>query len=157
MACGRGIPPRSNPLPSTRTTLLELLGQKVPEVLQGESRAEMLRDGGSLDDNDVFFDWNGRDIDLKFPLSELERTAEILHRAVISGDGWKLNLAVGDQCELYDLNNDPHEQVNLYDDPAYSDRVLTLAKKIRQWQIETDDSAPIPDVYPGVGHVPGMR
>ena len=28
-------------------------------------------------------------------------------RTVISGDGWKLNLSPVDQCELYDLNDDP--------------------------------------------------
>ncbi len=138
-------------------TLLELLGQDVPQQLQGESRAEMLSGGGTLDDNDVFFDWNGRSIDLKFPLSELERMREIPHRGVISGDGWKLNLSVGDQCELYDLNNDPYEQVNLYDDPRHSERVLELANKIRRWQIDTNDPALIPDVYPGVGYVHGMR
>jgi arylsulfatase A-like enzyme len=76
---------------------------------------------------------------------------------VVSGDGWKLNLSVGDQSELYDLNSDPYEQVNLYDDPAYKDKVLHLATKIREWQIETNDTALIPDVYPGTGHVEGMR
>ncbi len=101
--------------------------------------------------------WNGRSIDLTFPLTELERMRELPHRAVVTGDGWKLNLAVGDQCELYDLNNDPYEQVNLFDDAAYSDRVVEMAWKIRRWQIETGDVALIPDVYPGVGHVAGMR
>lgn len=141
----------------TIPTLLDLLGQEVPLHLQGESLGDLLRYGGSLDDNDVYFDWNGRSIDLKFPLSELERMREIPHRGVISGDGWKLNLSVGDQCELYDLNSDPYEQVNLFDDPEHSDRVVSLAKKIRAWQIDTGDTALIPDVYPGVGHVNGMR
>ena len=141
----------------TVPTLLDLLGLEVPGHLQGVSRAGVLRDGGSLDDNDVFIDWNGRGIDLKFPLSELERMREIPHRAVVTGDGWKLNLSVGDQCELYDLNADPYELVNLFDDTAYSDRVVELARKIRRWQIETGDTALIPDVYPVVGYVAGMR
>ena len=119
----------------TVPTLLDLLGLEVPGHLQGVSRAGVLRDGGSLDDNDVFIDWNGRGIDLKFPLSELERMREIPHRAVVTGDGWKLNLSVGDQCELYDLNADPYELVNLFDDTAYSDRVVELARKIRRWQV----------------------
>ena len=141
----------------TIPTLLELMGLEVPWHLQGASRAGLLHDGGSLEDNDVIITWNGRSIDLTFPLTELERMRELPHRAVVTGDGWKLNLAVGDQCELYDLNNDPYEQVNLFDDAAYSDRVVEMAWKIRRWQIETGDVALIPDVYPGVGHVAGMR
>ncbi|MCH8114774.1 MAG: sulfatase-like hydrolase/transferase [Chloroflexi bacterium] len=141
----------------TIPTLLELMGLDIPGHLQGVSRAELLRGGGSLGDNDVFIDWNGRSIDQEFPLSELERMREIPHRGVVTGDGWKLNVSVGDQCELYDLNSDPFEQTNLYDDPVYSDRVVELARKIRRWQIETGDTALIPDVYPGVGHVAGMR
>ncbi len=141
----------------TIPTLLDLMGLDIPGHLQGASRAELLRAGGSLEDNDVFIDWNGRSIDQKFPLSELERMREIPHRGVIDGDGWKLNLSVGDQCELYDLNSDPYEQVNLYDDPAYSDRIVEMARKIRRWQIDTGDTVPMPDVYPGAGHVTGMR
>ncbi|MCH7971483.1 MAG: sulfatase-like hydrolase/transferase [Chloroflexi bacterium] len=141
----------------TVPTLLDLMGHAVLEHLQGVSRAELLRGGGSLEGNDVFIDWNGRGIDQEFPLSELERMREIPHRGVVTGDGWKLNLSVGDQCELYDLNSDPHELVNLYDDLAFSSRVVELARKIRRWQIETGDTALIPDVYPGVGHVAGMR
>tara|TARA_B100000809_G_scaffold266704_1_gene330881 strand:- start:3434 stop:4942 length:1509 start_codon:yes stop_codon:yes gene_type:complete len=141
----------------TIPTLLDLLGQPVPIKLQGESRAHTIREGGTLNDNDVYLDWNGRSVDQRFPLSELERMREIPHRCVITGDGWKLNLSVGDQCELYDLNNDTYEQVNLYDDPAYADLVVEMAKKIRNWQISTGDTALIPDVYPGVGHVSGMR
>jgi arylsulfatase A-like enzyme len=153
--------PRTIPGPyshiDTIPTLLDLLGQPIPVKLQGESRAHTIREGGTFKDNYVYLDWNGRSVDQRFPLSELERMREIPHRCVITGDGWKLNLAVGDQCELYDLNNDPYEQVNLYDDPAYVDLVVEMAKKIRNWQISTGDTALIPDVYPGVGHVSGMR
>ncbi len=141
----------------TVPTLLELLGADVPGELQGTSRAGTLRSGDTLDSNDVVITWNGRSIDQKFPLNELERMREIPHRCIITADGWKLNLAVGDACELYDLNSDPYEQRNLYADPEQSDRVLSMARKIRQWQIETGDTALIPDVYPGAGYVAGMR
>jgi arylsulfatase len=141
----------------TIPTLLDLMGLDVPDHLQGESKATTLRNGETLEDNDIFLDWNGRSIDLKFPLTELERMRELPHRCVVTGDGWKLNLAVGDQCELYDLNADPFEQTNLYNDPQYSDRVVELAQKIRNWQIKTNDTALIPDIHPGVGHVKGMR
>ena len=60
--------------------------------------------------------------------------------------GWKLNLCAGDQCELFDLKNDPYEMRNLFDDPAQRDRVRDLAARIRAWQVETDDDAPLPAV-----------
>ena len=141
----------------TIPTLLDLMGIDVPEHLQGESKAPTLRNGETLEDNDIFLDWNGRSIDQKFPLSELERMREIPHRCIVTGDGWKLNLSVGDQSELYDLNTDPYEQTNLYDNPTYSDQVLKLAKKLRNWQLQTNDTALLPDVLPGQGHVPSMR
>lgn len=141
----------------TVPTLLDLVDADVPESLQGESRAELLRKNGSLSENDVIITWNGRSIDQKFPLSELERMREVPHRCIISGDNWKLNLSVGDSGELYDLNSDPYEQRNLYADPAHSERVLEMAKRVRAWQVETGDTVLIPDVYPGVGYVAGMR
>ena len=65
-------------------------------------------------------------------------------RSVITPDRWKLNLCAGDQCELYDLNNDPYEMNNLFDDPAQADRVRDMAARIRIWQGETGDTVPLP-------------
>ena len=141
----------------TIPTLLDLMNIDIPKHLQGESKAGRIKKGETLEDNDIFLDWNGRSVDQRFPLSELERMREIPHRCIVTGDGWKLNLSVGDQSELYDLKSDPYEQTNLYNDPAHSVKVVELAKKIRNWQIETGDTALIPDVYPGVGHITGMR
>ena len=60
-------------------------------------------------------------------------------RAIISHEGMKLHLSPGDQCELYDLNNDPHELRNLYNDEAYrirsaiSHRASPLAEKYKDY------------------------
>ena len=64
----------------------------------------------------------------------------------MTADRWKLNLCAGDQCELFDLNSDPHELVNLFDDPTHRDRIRDMAAKIRLWQYETGDDAPLPTV-----------
>jgi arylsulfatase A-like enzyme len=141
----------------TVPTLLELIGAEVPGNLEGESKAKMLRENGNLAENDVIITWNGRSIDLKFPLTELERMREIPHRCLIDADGWKINLSVGDACELYDLNSDPYETTNLYTNPEHSERIVSMAKKIRQWQRDTGDTVLIPDVYPGTGFVPEMH
>ncbi len=67
-------------------------------------------------------------------------------RSIVTGDRWKLNLCAGDQSELFDLNADPYEQTNRFDDPAQRDRVRELAALIRLWQVETGDDAPLPAV-----------
>jgi arylsulfatase A-like enzyme len=55
------------------------------------------------------------------------------------------NLKYGWNCsnrdELYNLETDPHETVNLIDDPGYADVVLSMRKRIEAWMIETE--------YPG--------
>ena len=40
-------------------TLLDLIDQKIPENLQGSSRKKVLLGQENLDDNDVFYEWNG--------------------------------------------------------------------------------------------------
>ena len=57
-----------------------------------------------------------------------------------------MNLCAGDQGELFDLRSDPYEQTNLFDDPAQRDRVRDMAARIRMWQHETGDVAPLPAV-----------
>ena len=126
-------------------TLLDLLGHPIPDHLQGESRAPVLKGEATLEDNDVFLQWNGMgDRNLGSPL--INRMVSLPWRSVITADRWKLNLCAGDQCELYDLDNDPFELNNLFDDPAHRDRIREMAARIRIWQDETGDHAPIPTV-----------
>ena len=67
-------------------------------------------------------------------------------RSIVTGDRWKPNLCAGDQCELFDLNTDPNEERNLFNEPAHKDRIRKMAAKIRLWQFNTDDTAPLPNV-----------
>ncbi|MBM4048341.1 MAG: hypothetical protein FJ279_24835 [Planctomycetes bacterium] len=136
-------------------TLLELLGQPIPNGLDGESRARVLRGETSLERNDVFIEWNGTN---GFPIrgaggvsdEDWQRIASPW-RTVISSDGWKLNLSATDQCELYDLNADPHEQQNLFDDPTQRERIRDLAARIRLWQSRFRDTVLLPPSADGGG------
>ncbi|MCH8223555.1 MAG: DUF4976 domain-containing protein, partial [Chloroflexi bacterium] len=65
-------------------------------------------------------------------------------RSVITCDRWKLTLCSGDQGELYDLNSDPTETENLFDRPEHRDRIKQMAARIRRWQLEVGDTAPLP-------------
>ena len=129
-------------------TMLDLIGESLPDHLEGKSLVPVLRGEETLAGNDVFIEWNGisptvRD---RFLGSDaINRMLAMPYRSVVS-DRWKLNLCAGDQGELFDLRSDPHEQNNLFDDPAQRDRVRDMAARIRMWQHETGDVAALPGV-----------
>ena len=138
-------------------TQLDLLGEPIPDQLQGQSRAAVLRGEGTLNHNEVYMEHNGigdRDLtseasapDFPLDLVEILNSLKTLPwRSIVTADRWKLNLYVGDQCELFDLNTDPVEQCNLFNDPAYKDRVRQMASRVRLWQHHTGDTAPLPTV-----------
>jgi arylsulfatase A-like enzyme len=127
-------------------TLLDLLGEPIPNHLQGKSRLPVLRGDETLEDNNVFIQWNGTSDEISerdLGDGTINRMITLPWRSVVSRR-WKLNLCAGDQCELFDMNTDPHELNNLYNDPAQRDRIRDLAARIRFWQIQTGDKAPLP-------------
>lgn len=126
-------------------TLLELANQPLLETLPGRPCADVLSGGADLRDHTAFMEWNGiGDRNLGNPKINLMST--LPWRCAVTGDRWKLNLCAGDQCELFDLNNDPYEETNLFDDPAHRDRAREIAARIRLWQHETNDRASLPAV-----------
>ena len=113
--------------------------------MQGKSLAPVLRGEADLSRNDVFVQWNGMG-DRNLGTPEINRMVSMHWRTVITPDRWKLNLCPADQCELYDLNSDPHEMTNLYNDPAHRDRIRDMAARIRIWQSTTNDTEDLPQV-----------
>ena len=119
-------------------TLLSLMGETTPDNLQGENRVDVLHEEKLLSD-DVFVQWNRSD---GHPLpgeAEVNPALTQPWRTIISADRWKLNLSAHDKCELYDLNADPFEMVNLFDQPEHRARIRHLAAQIRQCQKRTGD------------------
>ena len=128
-------------------TILDLMGASLPDHLQGKSLAPVLRGDETLGGNEVFVQWNGvSDIDDRHLGSEEINLRNTQPWRTIVRDGWKLALCASDQCELYDLANDPYEQTNLFDHPDHRHRVRDLAARIRLWQHKNNDSAPLPTV-----------
>lgn len=138
-------------------TLLDLLGQPVPGRLPGKSRADVLRGRADLSDNDVVIQHNGfGDRDLTSSARSHTMAPERVRqlnwlntapwRSVVTSDRWKLTLCVADQGELFDLNTDPAETTNLFDRPEHRDRVRWMAARLRLWQEEVGDTAPLPGV-----------
>lgn len=138
-------------------TLLDLLGQTVPEHLAGESRADVLCGQADLNDNDVVIQHNGvGDRDLTSAgvshtmaperIRQLNWLKTAPWRSVVTSDRWKLTLCAADQGELFDLNTDPAETTNLFNLPEHRDRVRWMAARLRLWQEEVGDTAPLPGV-----------
>ncbi len=126
-------------------TLLDLVGDPVPAQIEGSSLVPVLQGDKTLDDNDVFLQWNGYG-DRNLGSAAINRMITAPWRSVVTGDRWKLNLSAADKCELYDLNSDSHEMRNLFDDPAHRDRVREMSARIRIWMREVGDSTPLPPV-----------
>ena len=60
---------------------------------------------------------------------------------------WRMSLYSGIPAghgELYDLINDPHELVNLYDDPAASGAKTEMLERLARAEMETVDRSPFP-------------
>jgi len=126
-------------------TLLDLADTPIDDQCQGESITDALTGDRDLTEHTAFMEWNGLgDRNLGSP--EINLMATLPWRTAITGDRWKLNLCAGDQCELFDLNTDPYEENNLFDLPEHRDRIRDMAAKIRVWQHETNDTAPLPSV-----------
>ncbi|TVQ25500.1 MAG: DUF4976 domain-containing protein, partial [Spirochaetaceae bacterium] len=64
-------------------------------------------------------------------------------RTLISHEGYKLNLTRDDTCELFDLNADPHEQRNLYEDADHQALRDRLIDRLHEWQNQNDDAADV--------------
>ena len=126
-------------------TLLDLMGADTPPHLQGVSRVPVLAGEADLRD-DVFMQWYGGRATIGLGNAAIERMSSVQWRSVVTGDRWKLNLSLGDQCELYDLNSDPLELNNLFEAADHRDRVRDMAARIGLWQQETGDDMVLPAV-----------
>jgi len=108
-------------------TLLELMGKPQSASLQGKSLAKAMREN-SMPDEPLFIEWNSSNVN---------------GRTVITPDGWKLCLSDNDHSQLFNLVEDPWETTNLFDNPAFSEKIGFLKGKIREWQVKTNDSLKI--------------
>ena len=126
-------------------TILELAGGRDSSDLDGTSRLGAFGASDDLAESDVFVQWNGGP-DRHLGSEQINRMTRLPWRTVVTADRWKLNASSGDQCELYDLTSDPHELHNLYDVAEHRDRVRDLAARLRLWQQDHDDHAPLPSV-----------
>jgi arylsulfatase len=138
-------------------TLLDLVGDEQPTHLQGVSRLPVFEGDEDLASNEVIIEWNGisDEVDDRNLGNEaINNLIPMPWRSIVASeraeDGsiqrWKLNLCASDQCELYDLNADPNEMTNLFNNADQKDRIRHLTASVRIWQQRTKDKAALPTV-----------
>ena len=136
-------------------TLLDLLGQPIPDHLQGKSlRPWFDPTAGARPPEDIIIEWNGHNngfgdvtgkVSIPEPMRTLASEEEIIRaitdpvRTIITPDGWKLNYSPAGEHELYDLSQDPHETQNLAAQPGQKTRIQALLGRIQRWQAQTKD------------------
>ncbi len=134
-------------------TLLDLMGKDVPDCVQGKSLKSAVNADGDVNlQQDVVIEWTsvreqlndkGFQANPTFSENKMNASLEAPLRTVITADGWKLTYSPIGESELYNLNDDPYERTNLINDPAQKERLAALIDKIRSWQAETGDCAPV--------------
>lgn len=108
-------------------TILELAGVDVPEDFEAESLMPVLNGD----------DWTPRDYVYCEQAGDVAMTgADFI--TMIRGTRWKLVHIQGtDEGQMYDLESDPEEVVNLWDDVDYADVKSDLLIKMLNWQINS--------------------
>ena len=135
-------------------TLLDLMGQPVPDGLQGQSLRPLIEGRRDAPPRDVFVEWNGHNngfgdaigrVSIPAPMRSLASEGDIQAaitdpvRTVITPDGWKFNCSPLGEHELYNLDLDPTERYNLARQQEMRPVLRDLADRLRRWQERTGD------------------
>jgi arylsulfatase A-like enzyme len=140
-------------------TLLDLMGQPIPETLEGKSLKPLLdQDGDVAPEEDVFIEWNGPNngfgdvsgqVSIPDWMTEIATPEKIQQatrdrvRTIIIPEGWKFNYSPWGEHELYNLKQDPGEINNLANQEQYATLMQALTQRIIRWQERTKDTAKV--------------
>ena len=67
------------------------------------------------------------------------------YRGVVTADGWKYVAFEGTSWLLYNLNEDPYEQINLAHNNRYRAERKRLIERVRQWVADAGDKFALPE------------
>ncbi|MHA1234652.1 MAG: sulfatase/phosphatase domain-containing protein, partial [Promethearchaeota archaeon] len=135
-------------------TLLDFIGAEIPENIEGKSFLPILRDVTIPFRSEIFTEKNYHEIydplrsvrtrDFKYirnfePSEYLYQIPLDIERG-LSGQGLKDKIKMKrTEEELYDLKNDPNENKNLTNDPAYEAVLIELREVLINWMKKTND------------------
>ncbi|MDY4610561.1 MAG: sulfatase [Sphaerochaetaceae bacterium] len=66
-------------------------------------------------------------------------------RGVVTRDGWKYVCYEGSEWMLFNLNDDPYEQINLVNSFEYRGKRMELLKELKSWLEKNDDPFILPE------------
>ena len=128
-------------------TLLDIMGRRIPDAVDGRSLLPVLRNPGETGLRDVFIEWHGDEGENKWfktygdgpDKDRIKAVYGAQVRTIVSREGVKLSVNEAGEREMYDLTVDPMERTNVFDDPA--SRVIRedLMRRLRSWQQDTGD------------------
>ncbi|OON95079.1 MAG: sulfatase [Candidatus Epulonipiscioides saccharophilum] len=125
-------------------TFLDLAGVKIPDDMQGQSFKQILEDENApaiqtemyyrywmhLADHGIWSHYGIRTMDYKL----------IYYYAEALGKSGTIDETREPAWELFDLNKDPHELNNVYDDPQYADIIVKLKADLYKLKAEAQDN-----------------
>ena len=131
-------------------TLLDLMGQPLPEHLQGKSLRRSVEGEQSRLEYDVFIEWHGDEgcgpdaaVPGKSP-EEVEAAFRDPVRTIIAPDGWRFSCSPLGEHELYNLSEDPGETTNLAAGGRHLSLMRELRGRIAAWQERKGDAVALP-------------
>jgi arylsulfatase A-like enzyme len=144
-------------------TLCEALGLEIPYGVQGRSLWPLLSGGeyareefrsayvelgygglhyGEDERPELHFEYGGKRFD------ELNTVTQSGTVKCVRRGRWKLTFDMLGNGELYDLEADPAELGNLFDDPAHRETRAALTEELLRWTIRAEDDLPLAGYVP---------
>lgn len=124
-------------------TLLQAAGIPVPEAMQGRSFLPLICDASQPDQfrQSVYCEFYNANINHRDPRAYLTMAFDGRFKVIKThyADGAKLH----PEGELYDLQADPHEHVNLYDNPLYIREKTRMLECLCDRMAQTIDPMPV--------------
>ena len=108
-------------------TLFALIGEPLPDSVEGASLVPALRSATSTPRNTLFTAYRG------YQRAVQDRRHKLIEYSV---EGTR-------RTQLFDLVADPSETENLSGNDAYAQTVARLRAKLSRWQNDLDDPTPI--------------
>lgn len=168
MVTGPGVKPSRNTeafvsLVDVMPTICEIIGGEIPFGCQGRSLWPILNGSGypAREFSSIYselgfgslpygpeerpplhFSYEGPTFD------ELNSVTQSGNTKMVRKQNWKLLFDVTGKGELYDLDRDPAELDNLYDDPRCASAKAAMLEELLYWTIRTEDPLPLARYLP---------
>lgn len=128
-------------------TVLGVMDEMLPKNLPGTNILKLAENLEKIPGEPIYVERNSLQMLSPSPINQPagERFAESqladpIIRTVINQNNWKLNLSNTHENELFDLNTDPLEMKNLFNDAKYKTIRDSLRCNLKEWQEKTSDA-----------------